>query len=150
MIVDTLQNADRYLGIHPLFKAAFDFLRDTDLAALPDGSIELAAPKRLFANISTYLTKPVEWGKMEAHRRYIDIQCVAAGEEQIGWVPLDGQLEATPFDPDSDIGFYEGETSLVTIRPGQFMVLFPGEGHLPCRAIGDPVHVKKIVLKVQI
>ncbi|MBQ9432279.1 MAG: YhcH/YjgK/YiaL family protein [Kiritimatiellae bacterium] len=148
MIVDTLENADRYLGIHPLFKAAFDFLRGSDLAALPDGSISLVEPKKLYANVNTYLTKPVEEGQMEAHRRYIDIQCVAAGEEQIGWVPLTDQPETGTFDTDSDIGFYDGETSLVAMRPGQFMILFPGEGHLPCRAIGMPSHVKKIVIKV--
>lgn len=41
MILDTLKNSDKYCSVHPRFKKAFDYLKNTDLVALPAGKIEL-------------------------------------------------------------------------------------------------------------
>ena len=41
MILDTLENSGLYESIHPRFKKAFDYLKNTDLVALPFGKIEL-------------------------------------------------------------------------------------------------------------
>ena len=59
MIIDTLENTDRYECVHPRFKAAFHFLRNTNLAALPDGRFEIDGD-RLFVLTQTYQTKPLE------------------------------------------------------------------------------------------
>ena len=150
MIIDTLDHADTYLPLHPLFAEAFAFLKRPDLASLPDGKIVLVPPDRLFAAISSYTTKPVEEGKMEAHRTYIDIQFLCAGEERLGWAPLNGQPEAAPFSTQNDIGFYEGDTTLLPLAPPTFIILFPQDGHLPGRIATAPQPVKKIVLKVKL
>ena len=148
MIIDTLAQASRYEPLHPLFKAAFDFLRNTDLHALAAGRTEIDGD-RLFALTQAYETKPASDGKLEAHRLYIDIQFIIAGEEHIGYAPLEGQPPAGPFDGEKDIGFYHGDASFTRVPAGMFAIFFPHDAHLPSRHLSTPAHVKKVVLKVR-
>ena len=148
MIVDTLAQAFRYEPLHAGFKAAFDFLRDTDLRSLADGRTEIDGD-RLFALTQSYETKPVADGKLEAHRKYIDIQFIVSGEEYIGYAPLDDQPESTPFDVEKDIGFYHGDADcFVKLSAGMFAIFFPHDAHLPGRYLAVSSQVKKVVLKV--
>jgi YhcH/YjgK/YiaL family protein len=147
MIVDTLAQASRYEPLHPRFKAAFDFLRGAGLLSLPDGRTEIDGDA-LFALTQTYETQPIHNGKLEAHRKYIDIQFVISGEEHIGYAPLGGQPPAGPFDAAKDIGFYHGEASFTRLAPGMFAIFFPHDAHLPSRYLTVPSQIKKVVLKV--
>ncbi|EMY8413179.1 YhcH/YjgK/YiaL family protein, partial [Escherichia coli] len=56
---------------------ALDFLRATDFNALEPGVVEIDG-KNIYAQIIDLTTRP------EVHRRYIDIQFLAWGEEKIG------------------------------------------------------------------
>jgi biofilm protein TabA len=147
MIIDTLHHSERYETLHPGFQAAFRFLKKSDLAALPEGRCEIDG-ERLFALTQRYQTQPLQEGKLEAHRKYIDIQYVVSGEEFIGYAPLADQAPVAPFSEEKDIGFYHGEASLVKVSAGMFAVFYPQDAHLPCRQIASPQPVKKIVIKV--
>ena len=147
MIIDTLAQASRYESLHPRFKAAFDFLRNTDWATLAVGRTEIDGD-RLFALTQTYETKPAQDGKLEAHRVYIDIQFVVSGEEHIGYAPLDDQPPTEPFNVEKDIGFYHGDASFTRVSAGMFAIFFPHDAHLPSRHFITLAHVKKVVLKV--
>lgn len=147
MIVDTLENAGRYECLQARFKAAFDFLNHADLSVLPDGRLEIDGDQ-LFALTQTYQTKPLEGGKLEAHRKYIDIQFIVSGEEYIGYAPLANQEPVEPFQAEKDIGFYQGEGCLTKLTAGMFAIFFPNDAHLPSRYLHAPMAVKKIVIKV--
>ena len=147
MIIDTLAQASRYEPLHPRFKAAFDFLRNTDLTALAVGRTEIDGDK-LFALTQNYETQPAREGKLEAHRVYIDIQFVIAGEEYIGYAPLDDQPPTEPFNTEKDIGFYHGDASFTRVFAGMFAIFYPHDAHLPSRHLTTSAHVKKVVLKV--
>jgi len=149
MIVDTLENSHAYESLHPLFKTAFDFLRHPDIAATPDGRIELKGDT-LFAIIQSYETKPIHEGKLEAHKNYIDIQMILEGEEFMGYAPLKNQAVAKAFDAEKDIGFYDGEAWFTLYRKGMFAVFFPQDAHLPSRFTDKSGHVKKIVVKIAV
>ena len=149
MIIDTLENIGRYESLNPRFKAAFAFLRRPDISGIALGRTELEGTA-LFALVQEYETKPIHEGKLEAHKKYIDIQVVLQGEEFIGYAPLGGQPVAKAFDPDKDIGFYDGEAWFTLLRKGMFAILFPEDAHLPGRYTDKPKAVKKIVLKVSV
>ncbi len=148
MVIDTLDNSSRYEVLHPRFKAAFDFLRRPDLGAVAPGRTAIDGDA-LFAIVQTYDTKPIQEGKIEAHKRYIDIQFVVEGEEFVGYAPLGGQAVATPFDAEKDIAFYDGEAWFTRLRKGMFAIFYPEDAHLPCRHTDKPSRVKKIVLKIE-
>jgi YhcH/YjgK/YiaL family protein len=147
MIVDTLDHSEQYISLHPRFQAAFAFLKNTDLHALPEGRLEIDGTN-LFALTQNYQTKPVADGKLEAHRKYIDIQVVVSGEEYIGYAPLTGQAPVDPFNPEKDMGLYHGDANLIKISSGMFAIFYPHDAHLPCRQVQGPCAVKKIVVKV--
>ncbi len=148
MILDELKRSARYEAIHPLFPRAFAFLRETDLASLPDVRINLDGD-RLYANVQTYLTKEHTEGRFETHRRYIDIQYIISGNELIGYMPSDaGKKEISPYDAETDCAFCHGTPMLCLVKEGVCMVLFPGEPHAPCLSTDGASLVKKIVVKV--
>lgn len=53
MILDTLENANLYTGVHPLFGQAFDFIRRALDENLPCGRYELAGDA-LYAMVQAY------------------------------------------------------------------------------------------------
>src|SRR3989339_790797 len=107
MILDDLPRAASCIPLHPLFRAAFDFLRRPDLARLSPGRHELDG-NRLYAMVMTEPGKGRDRARLEAHRRYIDIQYTIAGAEEIGWAPLAVCRRANPaYDETKDLVFFE-------------------------------------------
>ncbi len=147
MIIDTLARAARYAPLHPLFRAAFDFLAATDLAALPPGRIEVDG-QRLYVSIDHAEGRGREGARLEAHRRYIDIQVTIAGTEHIGWRPLEHcGLPDGPFAADRDIGFFKDRPDTWLIIPeGHFIIFFPDDAHAPLAGTGP---LKKAIVKVE-
>lgn len=150
MIIDALDLADLYAAILPGLDTAFAFLRRTDLATMPDGRHELDG-KRIYALLQSYQTKPRQGGKPEAHRRYVDVQCLLAGREVCGYAPLTDALSvATPYDAERDFMlFNETACDFLTLTPGMFVVFGPQDLHLPgCQAENMPEAVRKVVVKI--
>ena len=67
--------------------------------------------------------------------------------DSIGVAPLH-TLVAEPYDETKDLLWLTGEGDEVTLRPGDFVLLWPEDGHMPGMAIGDPVPVLKVVFKI--
>jgi len=103
----------------------------------------------LFALIQRYVTRPVTESSWEAHRRYIDLQYLVAGSEQIGYAPLE-QLAAGPYDAGRDLLALHGEGSWLTLHAGNFMLLFPHDAHRPCVSVAAPAEVFKVVVKIAV
>src|SRR5207248_8295490 len=141
-----LVRASRYEPLHALFGRALDFLRRPDLAALPDGKHTIL-DDRLFALIARGQGRGREQSPLESHRRYIDIQYVVAGSDQIGWLPTPAcQRVSSPYDAAKDIGFFfDRPATWLALSAGQFAVFFPEDAHAPLAGEG-PAH--KAVVKV--
>ena len=149
MILDTLDHANPYESLHPGFAAAFAFLRRPDLGGKADGRHAING-ERVYALLQTYDTRPWADGFLEVHRRFIDIQFLLAGEEQIGYAPLAGQPVREAYREDKDIAFLDGAAEPLRLRPGVFAVFFPHDAHMPGRAVGAPARVRKAVVKVAV
>lgn len=161
MIVDQLSNVDSpfYAGLLRSHGGSFklaerltlglSFLQDTDVLALGPSRIELDGDK-VFAMIQHYDTKPRSQGFWEAHRKYIDIQYVAAGEELMGYANI-VHLDAGDYDAAKDFMLLQGEGSFIHMYPGTFIILGPQDAHMPQIAVDDkPQPVKKVVVKVAV
>ena len=113
----------------------------------PDGRYEFGAD--CFVNVMHCDTK-TEISPMEAHEKFIDVQMVLAGEEKILVAEKASLNTVTPYDEAKDIAFYAWENAeAVTYGRGEAVVLFPEEAHLPGRAVGVPMTIKKAVLKLK-
>ena len=148
MILDTLARSDRYLALHPLFARAFDFLRSTDLDALEPGKHAIDG-ERLFAIVEACAGRTRAEAKLESHRRYIDIQLVLAGVDEMGWKPTADCVDpATDHDAARDIRFYnDAPASWVATPPGAFCMFFPDDAHAPL--VGDGM-IRKVVVKIAV
>ena len=119
MILDSLQNKERYVSLHPRFKAVFDFIDTHDVAALPCGRHEIDGDE-VFANVQELVTVPAGEKNYEAHRRYADIHYVISGTELIGIAPV-GECEPVgEFSEADDFGLFTpgGREAWATLRPG--------------------------------
>lgn len=150
MIICRLAEAAAQLPPCAGFAKALDFLRRPDLGELPDGRCELDGD-RVYAMVQRYTTTAQP--KFEAHRRYIDVQFVAAGAEVIGWAPLGRLHVSEAYAPEKDICFGSVETGGWTpalLRAGELAVLYPEDAHAPRLAAGAPGAVTKVVVKVAV
>ena len=86
MIIDKLENADRYFGCGKGLKEAFAFLINNELEDLPNCKIKLDG-NEVYLTISTLQCKAISDCHLEAHKDYIDIQLLVSGKEKIGWKP---------------------------------------------------------------
>ncbi len=149
MILDHLDHAGMYEAVHPLFGKAFAFLREHQADDLPVGRYEIC--DGVYAMVQNPALVPVEQGKWEAHRQYIDIQYLKTGAEGIGIAPLSSLTETVPYSPEKDIAFYAGEGSLCRVSQGEYMILYPHDAHMPLIQMpGTPSQVVKIVVKVRL
>jgi biofilm protein TabA len=148
MLLDQLANAQRYERLHPRFAEAFAWLLSGRFESLSDGRQEIDG-NALFAICAHDVGRGRDAARLEVHRRYIDIQYVAAGVESIGWQASSAcRVPAGSFDVDKDIGFYaDPPATWLTVPPGYFAVFFPEDAHAPLAAEGQ---LHKVVVKVAV
>jgi YhcH/YjgK/YiaL family protein len=150
MILDRLDRRDLYAGAGRGIPEALEYLAKTDFSALPNGKHTIDGD-RLFAVVQRYKTKPVAEGRWEMHKRYIDVQYVAAGSERIGYEPLCESLPVEEaYDSSRDAAFYKASGVLLPVTAGMFAVFTPDEVHAPCLAPAEPESagdVLKVVVK---
>lgn len=148
MILDSLKNATLYENVHPRMKRAFELLATTDWKSLEPGIHELEG-RDIYVNLMERDLKKKEDAKLEVHNEYIDIQLLLDGAaESFGWSERkDLAQPREAFNADKDIQFFDDEPqTYYTMRPGQFSVFFPEDGHAPMVGEGK---VRKAIVKVR-
>lgn len=147
MIVASLSDSARYESLNPLFKRAFDFVRETDAASLQPGPHVLEEDALIVMVNEPEMKKP-EKARMEVHDRFIDIHVPLSREEGFMWKdravlekpsePFDGEKDAQHYDDAPDTSF--------AVKLGQFAVFFPEDAHAGCIGAG---RLRKLVIKVR-
>lgn len=130
--------------MNPLFPKVVEWLQHNDLNTIPVGHYELQG-KDLFVNIVDSAPKGREEAKLETHNRMIDIQIAIGGTEEHGYKHR-SLLSDALYNAESDISFYdEVPDAYITMRPGQFVIYFPQDGHAPAIT---PVTLRKAIFKI--
>ena len=148
MVLDTISNAKRYSGLHPLFPQVFEFIRNTDLLALASGRHSVLG-NDVFAIVERVSGRARESAQLECHRKYIDIQLVLAGVDEMGWKPLaDCHQAVDDYSIPADIQFFhDAPASWVATPAGAFCIFFPEDAHAPLVAKHN---IHKIVFKIAV
>lgn len=151
MISDNLKNASFYIQLGPDWKKAFDFLEQCKKVLPEKGRYEIDG-SQVFALVQQYETTPPENGRWEAHKNYVDIQCVLSGREKIGYAPAGYGLNPAAYNPEKDCGFFGDtrESVMLPLEEGQFAIFMPGEIHKPHCFFGEISPVNKVVIKIRI
>ncbi|MCX6325362.1 MAG: YhcH/YjgK/YiaL family protein [Bacteroidia bacterium] len=130
---------------------AFTFLKTSDLFQLELKRYEIDGDN-LYAPVSEYLTKNEADAKFEAHQKYIDIQYVISGIEQISVSPLSMKKDVlVPYDSTKDVGFMTvTKCKSINATPDKFFIFFPSDIHRPGVKAGENSQVRKVVVKVRV
>lgn len=147
MIIDTLDNLNKYAALNPLFTDVIEFLNSHDFRTLEAGKYPIK-DKDLFMNLQVAAGRSKEAAFLETHIEMIDIQIPISCAETFGYTPL-CDLPDFEYNTEKDITKY-GDTkpqTYVTVNPGQFAIFFPQDGHAPC--ITDEPEIRKAIFKVK-
>ena len=91
--------------------------------------------------------RPREGAKFESHKRYIDVQYIVSGEEDMEVADLDRLTLTDEYDEAGDYMLHDGAGARLHFGVGDFAVYFPTDGHMP--SLGDGV-TRKVVIKIPV
>lgn len=148
MIIGHLSHCHRYFSTHPLFKTAFNFIMQV-IETPPEQGKHYLVGDSLIGIVETGEGKTREKARLEAHRKYIDIQFASKGVEEIGWKRhSDCKNLSNPYIAEKDIEFFADKPDLwIPLIHDAFAIFFPEDAHAPLAGSG-PVH--KIIMKVAV
>lgn len=149
MIVTTIEKITDYKEI-PYAEDIVKFVREFKNTDMQPGRYDIHGDD-LFAAVSAYDTEPEEDRKFENHKKYIDLQLLVKGNEEIHWAPVEKlELISEEFSKGGDIAFYNGESyGYVLLSGDTCAILFENDAHKPNVMHKTAEKVLKIVFKIK-
>ena len=150
MIADNIKNRKSYEGLNDGFAQIFDFIDKAVKENLAAGKYELDG-SNVYALVQEY-TPEKEPQFFEAHKNYIDLQCVICGKERMEVAELDACNVTEAYNEAIDAAFLSAKETKHTLEMGigDFAVFFPNDAHRPCLVFEKDCKVKKIVGKIRV
>lgn len=146
MIFDRVENLMSYSALLPNLDKVAAFIKEGNYNF--EGGIVNLDGDALYVSPFEGIGKERHEAKLEAHRRYVDLQLLIEGSEEIGWTPLSScHHEVAPYSEEKDIIFYKDPVrDFLKLAPGYFAVFFPEDAHAPL--VGE--EIKKLVFKFSV
>lgn len=149
MILDKIENANLYRNVHPGIGKALDYIKSAEFSDLPMGKHEIDG-EALFVILKEYPTKKIDGNLLESHLKYIDVQYIVKGIEEMGVTMKAGQKPKKVYDDKDDYMLFDEPYDIITVKEGMFAIFFPDDIHMPDITTNEPSLVKKAVFKVRI
>ncbi|MFI5149265.1 MAG: YhcH/YjgK/YiaL family protein [Bacteroidia bacterium] len=149
MIYDKVENASLYAPVGSRIAKGLDYIKNTDFNGMEPGKQEIEG-EDLFAIISEYETKEEQECALEAHRKYLDIQYMLNGSEQIGVSTLYKQEPVKAYNDKDDYALYADKMSFFELKSGTFAIFFPDDLHMPGVKHHTRAKIRKVIVKVRI
>lgn len=149
MIFGNIDHLKEYSFLEDSVKECFAYLKKHPLLSYEKGSYEIDG-HRLFVNVVEYETTTSINRFWEAHKDYLDVHVMLQGEEQID-VNFIGNMRLKEYVEKDDFLPMEGEKNgSVILRPGDFLVCWPSDGHRTAVAVDGTAMIKKAIFKVRV
>ena len=146
MVIDKTENILFYTSMVPALRAGMEAVKA--IPKLEPGKYKFDGG---FFYVQTGGTKPMDEGTFEAHRRYIDVQIVAEGCEELAWADVSDLKTVIPYDKDKDAERLKGDTgNHIRVDKGMFYIVFPHDGHKPVSHTDEPHSFTKIIMKIPV
>lgn len=137
---NTLSNNDN-------FKIALDYIKSNNFMDEVNMKLNLKDDE-VFAFKNKVNTKPFE-NYFEVHHKYADIFYVVEGQEDVYFSNANQLHPVEEFIVENDIVHGSVDTyQKVTLKKGDYMILFPDDAHAPGRGNGE--QLEKLVIKVAV
>ena len=127
MIIDRIEHAKDYFGLHPRLQPALDYLAENNNTQMQDAILEDGGVK---ISVSEFFTKPESECNIEAHTTVADVHFCISGTEVIGYCERSDAILKPFTNPNADTVYFQGANmSYVKLLPGMFCVLLPQDVH---------------------
>lgn len=129
---------------------ALNFLKNLEVHQ-EDVNKKIKVNDDFYYTIQTYETQNVEQCKLESHREYIDIQIMIEGEELMQIADTSRLNLQEEYDRDKDVMFWKIPNQMMelTLKRGDYIVLYPENAHRGAIKYRDSTSVLKIVGKIK-
>lgn len=133
-----------------MYPKAYKFLLTHNMKDVEEKRYELG--DKAYVNVESYKTYQFEDRRYESHIKYIDIQCIIVGKENIIVEPIIKLSVDEEYDLERDIIFYKNNIhgSDNIMEAGDMLLLEPNDGHMPCISVEKVLFVKKAVFKIPV
>ena len=150
MVLDKIENLGMYTSLNKTFAYVKNFLETTDLMSLEVGRYDLE--HGCYYMVQEYAARKEEDCRFEAHLKFIDLQLVIKGFEDIGYTGLENLEVKIPYDKEKDAEFYTAKSEFMRIllEKDHFVIFFPDDPHKACMESYAPSDIKKIVVKIPV
>lgn len=151
MIIDNIKNCERYLGLHKDFKTVFEIFREL-LDAAPE-RVEVEKNGLCSNGWQAVCSDFEEDGSpkvLEAHYKDIDIHMVLHGEEAMALEQVENLKPTCEYNAEKDYVLLEGKSNKVVLRPGDFVILYPGEAHRAALDTGNGGKVLRCNIRIRV
>lgn len=114
-----------------VFKVISDFMTSRDVTAVAAGRYDLG--RGCYVNVDCYETR--QNARFEAHKRFVDVQLMVEGQEQILCAPLPHGTVTQPYSEEKDCAFFDcdkGPYCTLSLEEGMAAVFEPWDLHAPC------------------
>lgn len=121
------------------------------MAAGESEKLELAGG--VFAIEQVYYTKPRAEGFFESHQKYIDVQVMVEGTEEMEVADISHMTVTMPYVAEKDLIKYADTpgASVLRLSKGGAAVFYPTDGHMPTLQLASGSKlVRKTVVKVPV
>ena len=150
MIYDKICNIENYLGLSKNIDSALLFIKNNDISNLPKGKTVIDG-ENVYVNHFSYST--VDESKdtlFENHMEYIDLHLVISGEEFIGVSSVKKLKEVKKISAEDSV-IYSGNSDIkIPMAEELFLMVYPGEAHLPKLVNKNSSEVDKLVFKIKV
>ena len=144
-----ITESNKFYNLGERIETALRYIENINLSNLENGKYVIDGDD-IFAVVQDYQTKAQSEAKWEVHKKYIDIQIVIKGREQMGWGLVENFSPITEYDKEKDILFLEGEGTFSELKEDYLAIISPEYAHMPSISVGEkPEYVKKVVVKVK-
>jgi YhcH/YjgK/YiaL family protein len=130
--LNTNEFYNQYKKNQEQWETLFQWLRDTDLEAIPKGKHPIPN-STLIASVEDSENGPLEKRNTESHRRKIDFQLVVRGTEGFALLDHESSIVSQPYDEKKDVMRYHyvrEKTNFFNVKGGQFVIFFPSDWHI--------------------
>ena len=152
MLIGDLTRADFKLGLPKVIAETCEYLKGLDLEKLEVGRHDIT--DQIYMNVMEPELADATSKKAELHHKYLDVQVLIRGEEniEVGATYTDlNKYEAYHEDDDYQLTQEIDNKSTITLVPNMFAVFYPYEPHKPCCNVnGQSAKIKKLVVKVPV
>ncbi|MGL4254324.1 MAG: YhcH/YjgK/YiaL family protein [Fusobacteriaceae bacterium] len=153
MILGNIYNLKYEKNYSEVLIEVLEYLKKTDFMVMETGVHHPFGERDMFVQVIDLTTKAWTEKNPEVHKKYVDVQFLVKGEEQIGFA-VDTMKNPIlhEYSPERDIMFYsqcENE-SFLKMSPGSFAVFFPNIVHRPGCSLNSDSEIRKIVVKVNV